>query len=298
MAAFRGGFSKFIAPGFRKIVFEGYRERPVEGEKITNSNTSKRAYEDDFNAAGFGTLFEKAEGSSVTFQDPLQGNTKRYSWYTYGLAFRITQEMDEDNLYMKFGSEFSRNLGISARNNKELVMHSPYNNAFDTTVNGFTSGEALCDTHVTLRGVSILNKPSTAADFDITTFQAGIEHFHGLNNESGIPAMFIPRYVLHSATNMWLVNQVLKSQKLPGGQQNDVNYAGMLGVDPLLSHYLTTAKAWFLICSEHDVNYFDRRPFTFENTDDFFTGDALFKGTARRGVGFGGWRGIYGSPGT
>lgn len=298
MVMARGAFSNTLAPGYRKIVFETYKEREQEGPKLTNKNTSRRAYEEDFNMAGFGTLPSKAEGGQVTFQDAIQGNTKRYTWTTFALGFRITQEMLEDDLYGVMGGRMSKALGRSARNNAEIVAHAPFNSAFDTSVVGFTSGESLCSTsHALLRGGTLANRPTTDADFDLLALQAALESFHALTDESGIPAVFIPRRVIYSINDHWAVMQVLKSQFLPGSNYNDINQVANEGLMPHLSHYLTDADAWFVQCDVHDINYWERRAATFTNSDDFFTGDALYKLTRRNGSGFGDWRGIYGTQG-
>lgn len=297
MTMVRGAFSRLLTPGYRKIVFETYKERPVEGRALVNINTSKRAYEEDFPIAGFGTLQTKVEGGPVSYQDAVQGTPKRYVWTTYALGFRITQEMMEDDLYGIMGNKMSKALGRSARNNEEIVMHAPYNNAFNTAFPGFVAGEALCGDHTALRGAVQRNRPTTDADFDLLTLQAGLEHFHALEDESGIPAVFIPKMVVHSIGDHWTVSSVLKSQYLPGGNQNDINQVAREGLMPHLSHYLTDPDAWFILCSEHDVNYFNRRQLAFGNTDDFETGDAKFKVTRRNGSGYGDWRGIYGSSG-
>lgn len=298
MVMTRGAFSHLVAPAFRKIVFETYKERPMEGNKLVNMNTARRAYLEDFPIAGFGTLVTKAEGASVTYQDAIQGSVKRYTWTTYALGFRITQEIMEDDLYGVMGGRMSKALGRSARNNAEIVMHAPYNSAFDTATNGFESGVSLCSTgHTTLRGATLSNRSSTDADFDLLPLQAALESFHTLTDESGIPAVFIPRYVVHSVGDHWLVQQILKSQYMPGTNQNDINQVAQEGLQAHLSHYLTDTNAWFVVCDQHDVNYFERRAFAFTNSDDFNSGDALFKGTRRNGSGFGDWRGIYGSQG-
>lgn len=293
----RGGFANTVVPGFRKIVFETYKERPIEGKKITNQNTSKRAYEEDFPIAGMGSLQNKPEGASVYYQDGIQGNAKRYTWQTFGLGYRVTREMYEDDLYNVFGGKFSKSLGRSARNNQEFIMHAPFNNAFNTAFAGFTTGESLCGDHVTLRGLTIRNRPVTDVDFGLLALQAAIEHFHNLTDESGFPMMMIPRRVIHSVGDYWLVNQVLKSQFLPGGNLNDINQVQSEGITSHLSHYLTDTDSWYLQCDEHDVNYFLRRPFAFRAGDDMDTGDAKFNGTQRHGSGWGDFRGIYGSAG-
>lgn len=297
MTMVRGAFSKLLAPGYRKIVFNKYKERPIEGKSLTNSNTSKRAYEEDFPIAGFSNLQRKVEGGPISYQDAIEGTPKRYVWSTYALGFRITQEMMEDDLYGIMGNKMSTALGRAARNNEEVIRHAPYNNAFNTAFSGFVAGESLCGSHTALRGAVQANAPTTAVDFDLLALQAALEHFHSLEDESGLPAVFIPKTVIHSIGDHWMVSQVLKSQYLPGGNQNDINQVAKEGLSPHLSHYLVDPDAWFVLCNEHDINYFDRRQLAFSNTDDFETGDAKFKCTRRNGSGWGDWRGIYGSPG-
>lgn len=298
MTMFRGAFSNLLAPGYRKVVFESYKEKPLEANRLVNMGRSGRAYEEDFNIAGFGTLVEKVEGSKVTYQDILQLNPKRYVFTTYALGFRITQEMLEDDLYGVFGNKLARALGRSARNNFEVIAMSPFNNAFNTAVNGFVTGESLISTtHALGRGGTASNRPAADVDFSLVALQAAIEHFHNLVDESGLPMMLTPKWLVHGVGNHWTVNQVLKSQFLPGGSQNDINQVAQEGIQPFLSHYLTDADSWFLLADDHDINYFERVPPTFSNTDDFDTGDAKYKLRRRAGAGFGGWRGIYGSSG-
>jgi hypothetical protein len=297
MTMFRGGFSGLLAPGYRKVLFETYKERPIEGTRFLNMNTSKRAYEEDFQLAGFGTLQPKVEGGPITYSDIKPGTVKRYTWSTYALGFRITQEMYEDDLYGIMGNKLSRALARSARNNMEIVMASIFNNAFDTAYAGFVTGEALLGDHVAIRGGTQRNRPVTDVDFSLPALQAALEHFHGLLDESGLPTMYIPKTLVHSIGDYWMVNQVLKSQFLPGTQLNDINQVARENITPFLSHYMTDPDAWFLLADNTDLNYFDRRPFAFANTDDFETGDAKYKGSRRNGVGWGDWRGIYGSSG-
>jgi hypothetical protein len=298
MAHVRGAFSKLLAPGYRKILFESYKERPTEGDMLVNMNTSQRAYEEDFPIAGFGTLIHKAEGGSVTYQDIIEGTVKRYTWSTYGLGFRITQEMMEDDLYGIMGNKMSKALGRSVRNNFEVISHAPYNNAFNTAYPGFVSGESLCDTaHADIRGTSQANRPTSDADLDLLPLQAAIEHFDTLNDESGLDILYMPKMLVYSYPNRWMAAQLLKTTQLPGTDLNDINELRNMGLRPHLSHFLTDLDAWFVLADEHDVNYFDRRKPTFSNSDDFNTGDALFKVTRRAGSGWGDWRGVYGTQG-
>lgn len=294
----RGGFSALLAPGFRKIWVDvtDFKEQPLIGRQLVNLKTSKRAFEEERDVDGFGTLAAKTEGGPVSYEDMRDGATKRYTHDMYGLGFRVTEEMYEDDLYGVFGTKMTKALGRSARNNMELVMHAPYNNAFSTSYTGFRSGESLCSTtHTTIRGASFANRNDV--DFSLLALQAALEHFESLTNEAGLPAMFTPKIVLHTIQDRWLVHQVLKSQFLPGGNQNDINVVASEGLRPIQSRFLTDTDSWFVIAQEHDVNYYERRALRFTNTDDFDTGDAKYKATIRHTSGFGKWQGIWGSAG-
>ena len=298
MTMVRGAFSKLLAPGYRKIFFETYTQKPLEGSALVNMNKSSRAYEDDFPISGFGTLQTKAEGGPFVYQDVVQGTAKRYSWLTYALGYRINEEMMEDDLYGIMGNKMSKALGRSARNNQEVLLHAPYNNAFSTSYSGFTASESLCMTnHALIRGGTAANRPATDADFSLLALQAAVEHFHNLLDESSMPILMTPKMVVHGVGDYWIVNQVLKTDKLPGGNQNDINQISREGLTPHISHFITDLDAWFVLADSHDVNYFDRRALRFQNSDDFESGDAMFKASRRAGSGWGDWRGVYGTQG-
>lgn len=294
----RGAYSNLIAPGFRKVLFDAYKERPTEGNQLVNMDKATKAYIDDAQFTGFGTLLEKPEGGRIRYQDPLPGPTKRYIFGTYGLGFRITQEMMEDDLYGVVGNKLSKALGRSVRNQFEVMAASPYNNAFDPNFYGFEPNIPLVSTlHRAIRGFTQSNRPAVDADLALLSLQAAVEAFHGWTDESGLQIADAPVKLVVGVSNMWTSKVLLGSELVPGSNFNDPNVVAKLGISPFVSHFLTDPDAWFLRSDTFDINYFDRRMPTFSNTDDFDTGDAKFKVTRRNGVGFGDWRGIYGSPG-
>lgn len=295
MTAVRGAFSGLIAPGYRKIVFDSYRERPTEGNKLVNMGGMTRAYFDDLKLAGFGVLLDKPEGGRVLYQDPLQGDPKRYIASTWGLGFRVSEEMMEDQLYGIFGNKMSRALGRSVRNNFEVVAASVLNNGFNSAFTGFDGLPLFHSAHPNLGGGTQSNVGAT--DLTLAALQAAVEAFHGWTDDRGLQVASIPKYLVVGVSNMWTAGVLLGASLVPGGATNDPNIIANLGLQIIVSHYLTDPDAWFLIGDEHDMNYFDRRMPKFSNTDDFDSGDAKFKVTRRNAAGFGDWHGTYGSPG-
>src|SRR3990167_7638208 len=135
MTTARANFADNLTPGFRDIFFQRFGKYPPEFPKIINELTSKQQYETDSYVVGFGSVPEKVEGVSVVFDDPQQGYDKRYTHTTYGMGFRITREMVEDDLYgkmRKMPSALARSMAITM----EQDVANLYNNAFTSGTGG------------------------------------------------------------------------------------------------------------------------------------------------------------------
>jgi hypothetical protein len=298
MALPRGALHKALIPGFKKVIFDQWKQLPLEGKNLVNTETSKRAYEETWQMAGFQSLRRKVEGGQVSFEDPRQGGTKRFLFDTYALGFRITWEMQMDDLYSLVGNRLMKYLSRSARHNEEVILHAPFNNGFNTAFSGFTAGESLFGDHVLIKGGTLRNRPATDADIDLLTLQAAMEHFHSLTLEDGVIKMrLIPQILVHSVGDQWIVDQLLKSKQLPGTNYNDYNSMANQGLQPHLSHYLDDPDAWFILASQHEVKYFNRYPATLWTYDDPRTKDIEAMIIARRGSDWDEWRGTYGSSG-
>lgn len=298
MALVRSALHKALIPGFKKVIFDQWKQLPLEGKALVNVETSKRAFEETWQMAGFQSLRRKPEGGQVRFEDPRQGGTKRFKWDTYALGFRLTWEMQEDDLYSLVGKRLMKYLARSARHNEEVIMHSPFNNAFNTNFSGFNTGESLCGDHTLIKGGTIRNRPAIDADLELLTLQAALEHFHSLTLEDGVIKMrLVPRMLVHSIGDTWIVDQLLKTPRLPGTNFNDYNSLAHQGLMPHLSHYLDDSDAWFILAGEHEVKYFNRYPASLWTYDDPRTKDIEAMIIARRGSDWDEWRGVYGSQG-
>jgi len=300
MAMRTGNFSRLIAPGYRKVFFEYLKKRETEYDKVLNIDTSERAYEDEFKMVGVGALAAKTEGNSITYDDPIQGGTKRYTHTTLGLGYRITEEMYEDDLYNATGKKMASSLARSVTNRCEVDGWSVFNNAFSTSYIGFTASESLCSTsHAMIDGNTQSNRPSTDTDLSVSSLQAACESFESLKDERNFPIMLKPRLVIVDPSFKWAAREILDSQLRPYTSDNEINSLKNEDLSYMVSHYLTDSDSWFLISAvdEHDMKFFWRRRPKFENSDDFGTGDALFKVTKRTSYGYSDWRGVYGSQG-
>lgn len=291
-------FTPLYAPGLRKIVFDGYVELPSEYDKFFNVNTvAQRQYLDDYKMAGFGTVPTKAEGTGIIYDDPVPGNTVRYTWTPFGKGFRVTHEAMVDELYGPM-KRMAKAMGRSFRNQVEVQAATVLNNAF-STAGGFDA-LSLCNTsHTLLRGGTARNRPTTAVDFGVSSLQDALVDFEKMLDDASMPISYRAKYLIIPPETWPQAREVLGSQFKPYTADNEINILASEGLTIIVSHYMTDNDAWFLFSdkADHDVNFFWREKFVTDAADDFDTGDGKMKGYMRLGVGWGDWRGVWGSPG-
>jgi hypothetical protein len=301
MPAYTGAFSHLLAPGLRKVWLDELKQWPEEYSKLLNIQTSKRAYEEELMMAGLGRWDEKPEGHATVYDDPIMGNKKRFTHASFSLGFRVSREMWSDDLYgvMK---KMSGQLAMAGKQTVEVEASNVFNEAFSTTRPNLlgADGLALCSTaHPLIIGGTYANRPAADVDFGITPLRAMLENREALVDERGLPAMLGSKTVLIGPANQWAAKEILRSQQAAYTTDNEINAFRDLELEFFVYHYGDDADAWFLLApkGKHGLNFIWREKPTFENSDDFDTGDAKFKGFMRFSYGHTDWRGVDGSSG-
>lgn len=290
-----GAFSALLAPGLRKVYAEELQDRPTEYDQIADMKTSKRNYEEDLQVALLGVTPTKAQGGPTFFDNPIQGNTVRFTHVSYGLGFRVTREMWDDDLYdvMK---KASKDLAEANSETVETQFFDILNNATDATKYAGFDGLALASTaHTLLGGGTYANRPSTDVELSVAALQAAVESFELMTNERGRKVLAKPWRVVIPVQLKWTAREILGSAYKPFTSNNEINSLMDEELNFFVCHYLVSAKFWHLLGKKHDLKFFWRRKPVFENADDFTTGDALFKTYLRFIQGFSIWRNYYGS---
>jgi phage major head subunit gpT-like protein len=298
-----GQFSQLLAPGLRKIFFQHLKLKPPQYTKIANLLTSSRAYEEDLELMGLGTMPVKNEGESIIYQDPKQGGKVRTTMVSFGMGFRVTVEMWEDDLYGPM-RRMPRELGKAANNVRDVRFFNLLNNGFTAAANtGFTKNNAneplFSTAHTLLGGGTQANRASTDADLGIASLEAAVLLFDNLVDESGFPVTIEPKVIVISPTLKQIARELLGSEFKPYTSGNEINAVREEGMRAEVVNFLTNANSWYLLAEkgEHDLNFYERTNTQFQNGDDFDTGDAKFKAFQRFQVNYGEYRGTFASQG-
>lgn len=303
MAFNTGQGSRLLAPGLRNVLFQAYQEKATVYDKIFNTKTSTRNYEEDLEFVGLGVMVEKPEGESVTYSTPTQGGVKRYTHVSFGGGFRVTREMMDDDLYGVVkgrAGRMAKELGKGARAVREVRSANVFNNGF-STADGFTkngTAETLFNTaHTQLQAATFSNRG--AVDLSQAGLEAAIISFRKLTDENGIPIIVMPETLLVPPELIMVARELLGSEYRPYEANNTVNPTRADKLSMQDWNYLTDTDAWFVVAgkSDHDLNFITRTDLEYQYDDDFDTGDMKNKAFQRFSVGYGDWRGTYGSPG-
>ncbi len=293
-----GNFASLLEPGLRKIYGESYRQYPREYTKVFSLDTSTRAFEEDQGITGLGTVPEKAEGKSISYDDPLEGYLKRYTHTTYGLGFMVTREMFEDDQYRKMRA-MPKALGRSVRQTIEVLGANHFNRAFNSSYTGSDGVEMCSAVHPLVGGGTFANELSTPADLDITSYEQALIDIQAYVDDRGLKMLCRPQKLVVHPDNLFQAQIILKSEQLPDTANNDINpAAGTMNGGIVVMHWLTDPDAWFITTDcPNGLNWLWRRKPEFTRDNDWETENAKFKTTFRASSGWTDPRGVFGSPG-
>lgn len=304
MASQTSIFSDSIAPGFANIFRQNQdiQAYPEEYGKIFMMDTSRRNYEDEGIITGFGSAPQKNERESTTYDDPIQKTSKRYTFLTYSLGFRISQELWEDDLYGNFKA-MPEELSFSMRDVAEVTAAGIFINGFtDSSTYQGPDGEPLFGdgttrTHPLAGGGTWANALSTPADLSVDSLELGLNTLEDTVNDKGLLTRLIGKLLVVPTEGQWTAKQLLDSELQAYTANNQINPFGGKDLKYFVWHYLTDPDAWFILAQKHYLKFWWRLRAEFKNSDDFDTDDAKFKARERFDVDYTDARGVFGSPG-
>ena len=301
MAISRNQLVKELEPGLNALFGLEYKQYENQSAEIYTTESSDRAFEEEVMLSGFAQASVKPEGSGVRYDNAQETFTARYTNETIALAFAITEEAIEDNLYDRLASRYTKALARSMAQTKQVKAVNPLNNGMPGGT--FTSGDGVTlfnTAHPTIAG-NFSNTLATAADLNETSLEQSLIDIAALTDERGLKIAAKGMKMVIPSALQFTAERLMASAGRVGTADNDVNAIKSMGMIPQgysVNNFLTDTDAFFIITDvPNGMKHFERSPLTTKMEGDFDTGNVRYKARERYVFGVSDPRGIYGSPG-
>ena len=302
MAISRAQLVKELEPGLNALFGLEYKRYENQHAEIYNIESSDRAFEEEVMLSGFGNAQVKGEGQGISYDDAQETFTARYTHETVALAFAITEEAIEDNLYDRLASRYTKALARSMANSKQVKAAAPLINGLPST-DSFDSGDgvSLFNTSHTTLGGSFANTLATQSDLNETSLEQSLIDIGEMTDERGLLIAAKGVKMIVPPENQFNAERLMKSQGRTGTADNDINAVNSMGMIPQgyrVNNYLTDADSWYIITDvPNGMKMFVRSPLSTAMEGDFDTGNVRYKARERYSFGVSDPRGIFGVEG-
>ena len=298
MAISRAQLVKELEPGLNALFGLEYKQYSQEWTEVFDTESSDRAFEEEVMLSGFANAAVKPEGQGVTFDDAQETFTARYTNETIALAFAITEEAIEDNLYDRLASRYTKALARSMANTKQVKAAAVLNNGFNANFAGGDGVALFATDHPTIAG-TFSNELAVASDLNETSLEQALIDIAAMTDERGLKIASRGMKLIIPSALQFTADRLMKSEGRTGTADNDINAVRNMGMIPegyTVNHFLTSNKKWFIKTDvPNGLKHFVRSPIKTSMEGDFDTGNVRYKARERYVFGFSDPRGIFGS---
>ena len=299
MAISRQQLAKELEPGLNALFGLEYSRYDNQHAEIFTTESSDRAFEEEVMLSGFAGAPTKQEGASVVFDQANEAYTARYTHETIALAFSITEEAIEDNLYDRLAQRYTRALARSMSNTKQVKAAQVLNQAQFTAVTGGDGVPLIANNHPLSNGGTFSNVLSTAADLNETSLEQALIDIQGFVDERGLKIALNGRKMIIPKELQFTAERLMKSTLRTGTADNDINAINNMGMVPegyRVNNFLTDTDSFFLLTDvPNGFKHFERSPIKTALEGDFDTGNVRFKARERYSFGFSDPRCVFGN---
>jgi|TARA_R110001592_G_scaffold53539_3_gene164146 hypothetical protein len=300
MAISRQQLAKELEPGLNALFGLEYKQYENQHTEIFETESSDRAFEEEVMLSGFENASVKAEGAAIVYDNAQETFTARYQHETVALAFALTEENIEDNLYDKISTRYTKALARSMANTKQVKAANVLNRAFNANFLGGDGVELCSNVHPTIAG-TFKNEPTTSADLSETSLEQAMIDIAAMTDERGLKIAARGMKMIIHPNQQFVAERLMKSGQRPGTADNDVNALKSMGMIPqgfVVNNFLSDTESFFIKTDvPNGMKHMVRAPIKTAMEGDFETGNVRYKARERYSFGWSDPRGIYGNPG-
>ena len=301
MAISRAQLAKELEPGLNALFGMEYARYENEHAEIFETEASDRAFEEEVLIVGFGNARDKSEGQGVAYDQASEGFTARYTHETVALAFALTEESVEDNLYDRLGARYTKALARSMAHTKQVKAANVLNNAFSSSFTGGAGKSLVATDHPLAGGGTFSNRPSSFSDLNETSLENALISISTFVDDRNMILALQGTKLIVPPQLQFVADRLLETPGRVETADNDINAIRNMGLLPqgyAVNHFLTDTDAFFVLTDVPDgFKHFERSPIATSMEGDFNTGNVRYKARERYSFGFSNPRAVFASQG-
>jgi len=301
MAISKAQLAKELEPGLNALFGMEYSRYENEHAEIFDTESSDRAFEEEVLIVGFGNARDKSEGQSVGYDSASEGFTARYTHETVALAFALTEEAVEDNLYDRLGARYTKALARSMAHTKQVKAANVLNNAFNSSFAGGDGVELVSNAHPLAGGGTFSNRPSAYSDLNETSLEDALISISTFVDDRNMILALQGVKLVVPPQLQFVADRLLETPGRVSTADNDINAIRNMGLLPqgyAVNHFLTDTDAFYVLTDCPDgFKHFERSPISTSMEGDFDTGNVRYKARERYSFGFSNPRCVFASQG-
>ena len=301
MAISRAQLAKELEPGLNALFGMEYSRYENEHAEIFETEASDRAFEEEVLIVGFGNARDKSEGQGVAYDQASEGFTARYTHETVALAFALTEESVEDNLYDRLGARYTKALARSMAHTKQVKAANVLNNAFSSSFTGGDGKSLVATDHPLAGGGTFSNRPSSFSDLNETSLENALISISTFVDDRNMILALQGTKLIVPPQLQFVADRLLETPGRVETADNDINAIRNMGLLPqgyAVNHFLTDTDAFFVLTDVPDgFKHFERSPIATSMEGDFNTGNVRYKARERYSFGFSNPRAVFASQG-
>ena len=301
MAISRAQLAKELEPGLNALFGMEYARYENEHAEIFETEASDRAFEEEVLIVGFGNARDKSEGQGVAYDQASEGFTARYTHETVALAFALTEESVEDNLYDRLGARYTKALARSMAHTKQVKAANVLNNAFSSSFTGGDGKSLVATDHPLAGGGTFSNRPSSFSDLNETSLENALISISTFVDDRNMILALQGTKLIVPPQLQFVADRLLETPGRVETADNDINAIRNMGLLPqgyAVNHFFTDTDAFFVLTDCPDgFKHFERSPIATSMEGDFNTGNVRYKARERYSFGFSNPRAVFASQG-
>ena len=294
----RNTIRDLLRPGLN-LIYNDHSSFPEFWKSIFETRKSERAEEFivEMEALPVGSL--KPEGRALNSASFRERYITTFRHETYGQAVTITREAIEDNLYHAQGMELGTQLKRSMNVLKHQVAMKLFNTAFSVE-STMADGQPLCSlNHPIGSDKKQANMPLVNTALSEAALEEAISAINYFRAANDTPVYYHSVALLVPPALASTASRLVNSPDDPSTANRSINPINHMGAFPkgvIVSPYLTSPTAWFVLTNCNGLLHFLRTPLKHNETVNE-NGSITMAAYERFSFGCYNWRSVYGSPG-